>query len=438
MGALTTAMLSVARTRKAMFGLTGAFLIQGALAVSWLPRIPEIIDHLNVQFATWGLIVGVAGLGSLVPLTFTNTLINRFGTRPLMQLSLLVSAACIGVLGFITNPWIFFAVVFTQNLGFGIYNLAINSHSVVFQNRIGRVVLGRFHAAWSLGAAGSSLLTGLFAAVVSLEHYLAVVAAIVVVLMFVSTSQMLGPSQDGHEQEKDRAEPIPLRKTPRKVVILAFGLFFAVMPEATMMDWGAVFGKRVMELPVALQGLPYTIFVVSMIVSRLSIGRLTKRHHLSRIAQVASVMGAIGVSLAAVLGTIFGGMNPVLALALTALFWAATGLGSGPQVPAIFSVAGSVPGMTTAQVMSRMSLANSTLILLIKIVMGAMAQGIGVPSVFVISVISFLGAGLVARYVLKLAKEEKPKPAATEDEQLADAFPVTSPLMVIPEQPQER
>lgn len=435
MGSMTTAMLSVKRTRRATAGIVGAFFIQGFLGVAWLPRIPEIIDNLGVSFSTWGLIMGLAGLGSIAPLLFASKLINRWGTRPLIQLSFLLAATAVCSFGFITNPLFFFLAVFAQNFGYGIYNVAINSHSVVFQNRIGRVILGRFHASWSIGAAGASILTGLLAASVPLGIYLVGAAVSAVVLCLVGTGFMLGPREDGHEQEKKRAEPVPLLKTPGYVLLLAMGLLCAVLPEVSVMEWGAVFAKRGLDLPTALQGIPYTFFVTAMIVSRLSIGRLSRRRHLSRVGQIAGILGGVSMTIAVVLGSVLAGIDPVLALAVTAIFWGFMGLGSGPQVPAFFSVTGSVDGMTTAQVMSRMSLVNSLLILIAKIAMGGIAQLAGVPFVFALPVVAYIGAVLISGYVIKRQREKSldaAEPVVSNDELEAfEAFPVTSPVGVV-------
>mgnify|MGYP000013444821 CR=1 FL=1 len=433
MGTLTTAMLSTTRTRKAMVGLIGAFFIQGFMAVSWLPRIPEVIDNLEVPFATWGLIIGVAGLGNMAPLLFANRVINRFGTRPILQISFVAIALSLASFGFINQPGLFFLVLLAQNFCYGLFNIAVNSHSVVFQNRIGKIILGRFHAAWSIGAALSSLLTGFFAPILSLATYLTGVSVLGLVICLIATAQMLSPTEDGHEQEKKRAEPVALFRTPRYVVILALGLFCGVLPELAMMDWSAVFAKETLGLAAGQQGLPYTIFVTSMIVGRLSIGRLTKRHHISRIGQVGAVVGAISMTIAVVLGTILAGISPVLALAATAIFWVTAGLGTGPQVPSVFSNAGSVEGMTTAQAMSRMSLMNSTIILGIKVVLGAVAQGIGVPFVFGLPILSFVAAAVIAGYVVRRSATLKPGAEFGESKPV-DAFPVTSPVAVITEE----
>jgi len=71
--------------------------------------------------------------------------------------------------------------------------------------------------------------------------------------------------------------------------------------------------------------------------------------------------------------------------------------------------------------MARMSLFNSLIILGIKVLMGATAQGISVQAVYAFPVFSFVAAGLIARYVVR--KDYKP--------QTIDAFPMTSPNEVI-------
>ena len=436
MGTLTTAMLSVARTRRAMFGIAASFFIQAFIAVSWLPRIPEIIEKLGVSFATWGLIVGLAGVGNLIPLLFVNQLINRYGTRPLLQISLLVTSAATVVLGFVSDPWIFFAAAFVQNFGWGVYNISINSHSVVFQNRVGRVILGRFHASWSIGAAVSALLTGFFAAFTPLHTYLLGVSIVSAIIGLLGMSQMLGPKEDGHEDEKKRAEPVPILKTPGYVLLLALGLFCAVQPEATVMDWGAVFAKKTLNLGASLQAMPYTLFVVSMIVARLSIGKLSRRRHLSQIGQVAASIGAVSLSIAVILGSTLANISPVLALGATGLFWILTGLASGPQVPAIFSMAGSVEGITTAQAMSRMSLVNSAMLLSAKVLLGAIAQGVGVPFLFAVPVAAYVGSVFISGYVLRRSERTVPnnqdEPSNDENEAF-EAFPMTSPIGVVVE-----
>ncbi|MEY2676903.1 MAG: hypothetical protein RL510_923, partial [Actinomycetota bacterium] len=69
--------------------------------MSTLPRIPEILNQISVVFAEWGLIIGLSGVGSLLPLIFTNQLVLRFGTSIVIRLS------AFGItLSLFSIPWI--------------------------------------------------------------------------------------------------------------------------------------------------------------------------------------------------------------------------------------------------------------------------------------------------------------------------------------------
>ena len=96
---------SSAKSKSAQFALVAAFFIQGFLAITYLPRIPEIIDQIGVSFGVWGLIIGLAGLGSLVPLLITNRLIGKYGTRPIVRISSVMIVITTASLGWATNGW---------------------------------------------------------------------------------------------------------------------------------------------------------------------------------------------------------------------------------------------------------------------------------------------------------------------------------------------
>jgi len=131
----------------------------------------------------------------------------------------------------------------------------------------------------------------------------------------------------------------------------------------------------------------------------------------------------VAMALAVFVGPIVAGVNPLLAVGVTAIFWVLAGLGTGPQVPSFFSASGSVPGMSTAQAMSRMSLFNSIIILGAKVLMGALAQGISVQVAFIFPISTYLVASVIASSVAK--KGYKPEKVT--------GFPMTSPIDVIPE-----
>ena len=434
MGTLTTALMSVPRANKAQRGLMLSFFVQGFLSLSYIPRIPELINQLNVSFAQWGLILGLAGMGGMVPLLFANRVILRFGTRPVMRASFAVTALCLATYGLLTNGVVFF--IASLSLGFfnAFFNLALNSQAVMYQDKIGRVVLGKLHATWSIGATTSALVSGLLAPFISLHWYLIGTAAICLAAFFIGSSMILGPTEDGHTDQKKQNAHVPFFKSPPKVWLLAAGLFAAIFPEVTMMDWSAVFAKRELLQSVATVGIPYTAFSMSMIVGRLMVGRITRHIHIATLGRYAALVGSVFMALGAFIGPVVSRGNSFAGLIVTAILWAVAGLGMGPMVPTFFSSASSVKGMSTPQAMSRMSLVNSVSILLAKVLMGALAQGVGIMLAYIFPVVMFFVASLIAGFVAKEAlKDLAASHKKSQPVDLETAFPGTSAIPIIVE-----
>lgn len=410
------------RTKSAEFALIAAFSIQGFLAITYLPRIPEIIEQIDVSFAVWGLIIGLAGLGSLIPLLITNRLVGRYGTRPIVRVSSLMIVVTTASLGFATNGWMYFAFHAAMMFSMSFFNIAVNAQSVMLQKKVKKVILGKFHAAWSIGAGISAAVSGILASFMSLQLHLILVGLLAIVAFEVSIRSMLKPSEDGHHEERQAAEKVPFFKSPNQLWLLAFGFFAGVFPEMVMMDWSAVFAKQVMLLNPTLGAIPFTAFTLAMIVSRLLISRATKKYHISDLSKWGGILGAVTMGLGVLVAPPLVPVSPILAMIVLSLFWAVSGFGLAPMVPSFFGAAGHVKGLTTAQALSRMSLVNALAVIVAKIFMGALAQGIGLVLAFMFPVTMMFIAGILAGRVAKNSKRK---------EAVENAFPLTGPITVV-------
>ena len=414
--------LTKERTKSAEFALVAAFFIQGFLAITYLPRIPEIIDQIDVSFALWGLIIGLAGVGSLIPLLITNRLVGKFGTRPIVRISSLMIVVTTVSLGFATNGWMYFAFHAGMMFSMSFFNIAVNAQSVMLQKKVKKVILGKFHAAWSIGAGISAAVSGILASFMSLQLHLILVGLLAIVAFEVCIRSMLKPSEDGHHEERQAAERVPFFKSPNQLWLLAFGFFAGVFPEMVMMDWSAVFAKQVMLLNPTLGAIPFTAFTVAMIAGRLLIGRATKKYHISDLSKWGGIIGAVALALGVLVAPPLVPFSPILAMIVLSLFWAVSGFGMAPMVPSFFGAAGHVKGLTTAQALSRMSLVNALAVIVAKIFMGALAQGIGLVLAFMLPVTMMFIAGLLAGRVAKNSKRK---------EAMENAFPLTGPITVV-------
>jgi MFS family permease len=159
-----------------------------------------------------------------------------------------------------------------------------------------------------------------------------------------------------------------------------------------------------------------------MIVGRLLIGRVTKKYHISDLSKWGGIFGSVSMVLGVLIAPPLIPTSPVLALLVLSLFWAITGFGMAPMVPSFFGAAGHVSGLTTAQALSRMSMVNAVAVIGAKILMGALAQGIGLVLAFILPAAMMFIAGVLAGKVAKSAKRK---------EAMDNAFPLTGPITVV-------
>lgn len=414
--------ISAARGRSVQIAIVATFFIQGTISTTQIPRIPELIDQIGVSFSAWGLIIGLSGLGALLGLTMANRFINRFGTKRVILFGAVIASIMIMTLGLTTNPFVFFFLQAGMAFAMNCFNIALNSQSVVLQKALNRTIIGRFHAAWSIGATSSAAVSGVLASFLPLWLHLLLVPGLAIIAFVLVNRNLLTDEEGEAVESRQSAKRIPFFKSPPQVWLLAAGLFSSVFPELVMMDWSAVFAKTELGLNAGLGAIPYAVFTGAMIVGRLLIGRLTKRWHISELSKWGGLVGATAFGLGVILGPLLAQQDKYLGLAVTAFLWAIFGFGLAPMVPSFFSAAGYVKGLSTAQTLARMSLANALVIIGAKIAMGAVAEGVSLSVAFIMPTIMLFVAGLLAGVVAKRSKRS---------EAVANAFPLTGPIGVI-------
>ena len=400
------------------------FFIQGFAATVTVPRIPELIEQIDVNLVVWGTVIGFAGLGALLPLMFTNRLVARYGTRPIIRSAAAFIALFVVLLPWSNNVYVFFVIQVANTMAFSVYNIGINAASVMLQKKMKRTIIGKMHAAWSIGAASSAAISGILVNFIDFKSHMALSGVFCLFAFHFAGRVLLEPSADGHQREVERQQKVSWLKTPPYVWLLTVGLFMGVWPEVVMIDWSALFSKEVMGLSPAMSAIPYTVFTVAMIIGRLSVDRIPKNIHISELAQWGAIAGSILIAAGIWLGPLVAQANEALGLLVLCIFWGFAGLGVGPQVPSFFTAGGNVIGMTTAQVLSRMSMINMFTMLSAKFFMGALAQQ-NLQIAFMFPAITLMIAGIISAFVIKRAKRN--------EKEMLTAFPATAPIIVVDE-----
>jgi len=411
------------RAKRAQFALMVMFFTQGMAALSWMPRIPEFISNLGVSNEIWGSIIGFGGAGAIIPLVFTNKLVLRFGTTPIIKYSAFGIALVVALLALPNQWWLFLMLHFTMSFLFSTFNIALNSQAVAFQKRQGKVLLGSFHGAWSIGAAVSASVSAAIASYTPLVFHMVGLAVFCLVLFIWSSNNMLTPNEDNHEIERESGNKVSWLKTPKYLWLLSFGAFAGMWPELVIMDWASVYGKKVLLLDAGSAALPYTCFIIAMIIGRFSIVKLTEKYQIARLSQIGGAFGSIALALSIYFSATLASSNQTLALVLLCVFFAIAGYGISSMVPGFYSATGHIDGLSTAQALSRMALFNYTVIIFAKMFMGSLIDASSLPLAMIFPIVMFAIASVISGFVAKNHSTDK------QSETLA--YPPTSPITEI-------
>lgn len=384
--------------------LVVVFLLQGFIAAALIPRVPDIIANIGVSFAEWGVISAFGTIGAAAGLFVANRAIEHYGVRTTTILSLSSVGVANASLGWLTNSTLYFIINFAMALGLSVFVIAVNSQTVVLQTLSGRVIIGRFHAAWSAGAASSAALSGYLAGFLPVGIHLTIFSAVGLAVFFTVAPRMFNRSEERIAEGSSRERAVAWRLMPKRVYLLGIGLAVGVFPEASMWDWSSIYGRDGLGFDPARAALPYACFAIAMIVGRILIDVIAKKMPVSFQAAVGGVLAAVAMSISLVVGPTVIAVDETGGLAFVSFFWALAGLGTASMAPAFLSAAAIVSGMSAAAALTRMSVMQTALIIGLKFSMGASAETAGVAVAMWLPVGSWIAASVVAVIVLRLSR----------------------------------
>lgn len=390
--------LSVQRANRIKNALVAMFFTQSMVLMGIVIRIPELIDKLGLSknLTIWGTITGFSGAGGLLSLIFVHRLVARFGTTVVTQVGTLVTCAIQGVVVLLGNYWLYFLATFVQAIFITIYNNSANAQALIVQKRLKRVILGSIHGAWSLGVVVVTLLSGWLASFLSLELHIGLLAVLGFVINLILGTQMMTRDEERTNQFKAKTEKkVSWLKTPGLVWLLSFTLFVGIWPEAVMADWMSLYSTSVMHLTTSLVAVPFTAFALAMIIGRFSTGWVSTKMHVNRAAMFGGYFGAIAMSLGLVASHFLLPVNQLLAVAVQAIFFFVAGLGESIMVPATFSAASHIRGISSSQALARISMGSNVSFIVAKSVMGSLADGVGLAIAMIFPIATFFISGYV-------------------------------------------
>ena len=332
-----------AATRRATRSTATVFVLAGVGIASLLSRVPQIRDALELSPRSLGLLLLMTAVGSLVALPLSGAVVHRIGAAHTVAVMTVVNPVGLAMAGIGTEvgPVMVGAGLFVFGFGAGQWDVAMNVEGAAVEQRLGRSVMSRFHAAFSLGTVGGALVGAAMNAldVEPLPH-LVVVAVLVAVVGQIATRGFLPAGEDDeHAEAQETRSPWQAWREPRTLLIGVFVLCMA-FAEGTGNDWLGVAAIDGYHASDALGSFAYVAFVTAM-----TAGRWFGPAVLDRYGRVPVMRGGALVALVGVLVVVFG---PALSTAVIGIVvW---GLGVALGFPTGMSAAADDPRYAAGRV----------------------------------------------------------------------------------------
>jgi cyanate permease len=331
------------RVERAKIAVAAAFAINGFTFASWIARVPAARDQLGLSAAQLGLLLLCMSVGSVLALPASGPVVHRFapGRSALAAGALAVTGLMVlaGGLALASAPLAGLGL-FLGGSGIGIWDVSMNVEGADVEQRLGRAIMPRFHAGFSLGTVAGALVGALAAAAgVSLAAQLIVTGVVVLAALAVATRSFLPVVEPEHGEGKGRSGVARAWRERRTLLIGLLVLAFA-FAEGSANDWAALALVDGYGVSDSVAAVGFGVFVASMTVARV-VGTVL----LDRYGRVA-VLRATAVS--AVLGVLLFVFAPSVPFALVgAVLW---GMGAALGFPVGMSAAADEPDRAAARV----------------------------------------------------------------------------------------
>lgn len=327
--------------QRAKVAVALAFALNGLALSSWLSRVPAVRDELGLSTSEVGLLLLCLSAGAVSALPLSGSLVTRLGPGRAVLAGALVAAVGLAGLSLglaLGSPVVAGAFLFVFGAGSSPWDVAMNVEAADVERRLGRPVMPRFHAGFSLGTVVGGAIGAVTAALaVPVAAQLLVTVVAVVSVVAVAVRRFLPVVHEESAAPRPRARDA--WRDRRTVLIGVFVLAFA-LTEGVANDWIAlalVDGHGATE---SLGAVGYGVFVAAM-----TIGRLTGGSALQRWGRVPTLRAAAGTALVGLLLVVFAG--PLVLVLVGAALW---GIGAALGFPLGMTAAADDPVRAASRV----------------------------------------------------------------------------------------
>jgi predicted MFS family arabinose efflux permease len=319
------------------------FATSGIAFASFASRTPAVREALGLTTAQLGLLLLCMSAGSIAGLPLSGPIVHRFGTARgvlggALTLGIGLGLTALGLAAGAVVPAA--AGLVLVGLGIGVWDVSMNVEGADVERRLGRSLMPRLHAAFSLGTVvGAGIGTLTAAAAIPIAAQVGAIAVLAPVLMVWSTRRFLPRPAPVTEERASGSGVLKAWREPRTLLVGLLVLAFA-FTEGSANDWIAVALVDGHQASETIGAVAFGLFVVAM-----TVGRLFGGTALERFGRVAVLRATAAFALVGLLLVLLGGSTAVALVG--ALFW---GVGASLGFPVGMSAAADDPARAAARV----------------------------------------------------------------------------------------
>ena len=280
-----------------------AFVSMGFCFASWASRIPQVKQLLGLDASQLGLVLLATAAGSVVALPLAGPVVTRFGSRVTVSRMAVLAGAGLFTVAFGCRIGVAPVVAGLLALGVGTagWDVAMNVHGAIVERRLGRAIMPRFHAGFSVGTVAGALGgVAMVALGVSVTAHLAIVALAVAIGVPIAVKGFLGDHPEADSHRSPASDARTARRSlgawrERRTLLIGVFVLALAFAEGSGNDWISLAMIDGHQAQPAVGTLAFAVFLAAMTAGRWFGPQMLDEHGRIPVLRTTLIVAIVGL-----------------------------------------------------------------------------------------------------------------------------------------------
>lgn len=388
------------------------FLTRGFIVGNWFPRIPGIVERLDIPGSVLGIIWFMLAFGGIVAFSVAAALMKRTGSARSIRFFAVPYPIILTLVTLAPNTWSFALGAISYGFVAGGVDVSSSVQGGVIERAIKRPIISGLYGFFSLGTLVGSFFSGLLAQWgVPIPLQFASLAVIAVPLFTYATTRLL-PDETRQAPAGRARRRFRISLPPKALWPMGAMVLLVALGEESINNWVALYMRQDLGSDPAIAGFAYTSFAVATFAGRITGDAVILRFGVERVLMGGSLLAAIGIGFSVLVNAPWAFL----------IGFALVGAGLSIVVPVTYRRAGEIPGMSAATAVATVASIGYLGFLIGPILIGMLADLVSLRLAFGLIAIALLGIFALVR------PDAKPEPLPAQMPDTTVEPPVENPL----------